>query len=103
MSPVKIKHGCLSNPGRAFRPPESSGKIAVPGRKSMENGSGTPCRKIAELSGDSSRFHREKQEFDRKAPEKSENFPDRNTASMKVSEPAVTLPNCPTWVVCDRT
>jgi hypothetical protein len=45
-------------------------------RKSMENGSVTPGRKIAELSGDSGCF----------PPGKSENFPDRNTAPMKLLE-----------------
>jgi hypothetical protein len=33
--------------------------------------------------------HGKEQEFDRKTPEKSENFPARNTASMRSSEPAV--------------
>jgi hypothetical protein len=53
-------------------------------RKLMEKGSSIPGRKVAELSGDYRPFpHREEQEFGRKTPKKSENFPVRNTASMK--------------------
>jgi hypothetical protein len=80
-------------PRRWFRPPETTGKlrkITVSGRKAPEingNGSSTPDQEIIELSRRVPAVsHRKEQEFGRKITEKSENFPVRNTASMKSPE-----------------
>ncbi len=48
----KCQQCFVSIPGRWFRPLEMAGKL----RKSMENGTSTPSRKIAELSGDFQSF-----------------------------------------------
>jgi hypothetical protein len=52
----------------------------------MEKGCSNPDRKIVELSRRlPAVFHLKEHEFGRRIPEKSENFPTRNTASMKLS------------------
>jgi hypothetical protein len=59
------------------------------------NGSSIPGREIfVFFPATSGHFPRERTGI---WPEKSENFPARNTASMKSSEPTVSLPYCPTW------
>ncbi len=83
---------------------ESSGKITGSSRKlwaTDENGSSIPGREIFGFFWRLSVVSNGKEEeFCRKTQEKFENFPVRNTASMKsleFPEVTVSLPDCPSW------
>ncbi len=83
---IRVRKMWVQGPQRWFRPPETTGTglkdPEIDGKRKQYSGMEDRgiIRRLPAVS------HREEQEFDRKAPERSKKFTARNTSSMKSSE-----------------